>query len=514
MSFPQNESASIAGRFSRPALREVPYFVLSALGALLYVASGSAFAIHEVRCVNWPPDATGWTAAALYGAGLAAMGAAWLGLVARTATGAPAPGAFARSLIAAILVHAIVLAAPPFLSDDTLAYGAIGALAGLHGLPAESPLGALPEGDAYRLMISQYPAWLSSPSTYGPLFNWLATLVVTIAGDNVLVCLRLFQLLASLAVVATALIASAAARDWCRNDPRRGDAAAMRLTSLRLVMFSPLALVEATGNGHNDALLALVVAAFALAIVNSRHAAGPALLAAGLLVKLSVLVPLGFYMAHWIARAMSGFPRSKRVLAAVGAALAAGILFWVVIPYLGGTAGTVVRLFAPAADGAPFCTRALECPPRWLFHFVLGWPDAAWLIGLVFRFGGLALLVSLAWRNRRLADPLPALACFILFYYLFFHAYMQAWYLLALLPLIVFLAAPLRPVAYAFILASLAQYGLDFAWACSKAMPWVIVRELGGVMIVLVPPLIALARAHAASTSLPAGRRSTPRQQP
>ena len=166
------------------------------------------------------------------------------------------------------------------------------------------------------------------------------------------------------------------------------------------------------------------------------------------------------------------------------------VLAW---PLLGETASTVVRLVAPPDGGTPFCTRSLECLPRWLFHFGLGWSEAAWAVGLLFRAGGIALLLVLAWRSRAEDTGLAALGSFILVYYLFLHAYMQAWYLLMLLPLTPFFSRRLKPVALAYMVSSLAQYGFDFAWSCTKDLPWAILREIGGLVVVLAPPLTVLA---------------------
>ena len=467
-------------------------YALSALGAALYVLAGSGFAIDRVRCNNWPPVATGLLAAGLFTLALAAMALAWFGLGFRPKTVEAGQSAWVKAMSAGVLVHAIILIAPPFLSDDPLAYGAIGSLMALHGQDMYAPLGALPDDDAYRRLIGQYAIWLAHPSTYGPAVNALFALVVGFAGDNVHLALRLFQLGAALLIFATGFLAASAAGAWAAKDERRGDPHALRLTAFRLVVFSPLSMIEATGNAHNDVLLALGIAGFAWAMTRNRSGLALFVLLLGLLAKASAVLPLGFELARRGFRLLPRLPGRITLGLLALVALTGGALAWFGLPLLSETASTAVRLLAPPDGGTPFCTRSLECAPRWLFHFVLNWPIAAWLIGLAFRAGGIALMLVMAWRSRQRDGSLSGIAAFILFYYLFFHGYMQAWYLLSLLPLVIFLSAPLQVVAAVFVLSSLAQYGLDFVWSCTTEMPWVALREIGGLIVVLLPPLAVL----------------------
>lgn len=477
---------------SQFAVNDIWLYLLSGLGAVLYVLAGSGFAIDRVRCANWPSAGIGWLSAGLFVLALVAMGSAWLGLVFLARSVGPERGAWGKSLVAAVLVHAVILVAPPFLSDDPLAYGAIGSLVARHGQAMYAPLSALPADDAYRQLIGQYPVWLAHPSTYGPGINALSALVVAVAGDNVRLALRLFQLIAGLAILAAGLLTASAASAWAKNDPQNGDPGTVRLAAFRLVLFSPLALIEATGNAHNDALLALSIAGFAWAVTRYRLGIGSVALLLALLAKVSALLPIAFVVVRKVFYQSLRHPARRAAwLLALAGAIAFG-LFWLFWPLLAETANTVVRLIAPPDGGSPFCTRSIECAPRWLFHFVFNSPTWAWLLGLAFRAGGVALLLVMAWKSRHRDDELAVLAAFLLFYYLFFHAYMQAWYLLLLLPLVIFLSAPLQAVAVVFMLSSLAQYGFDFLWSCSKEPPFAIMREIGGLAVVLLPPLLVL----------------------
>ena len=472
-------------------LGAVWFYALSGLGAVLYVLAGAHFTIDRVRCDTWPGAETSWLSAGLYMMALAAMGLGWLGLVYRT-PGTTGRKAWLASLAAAFVVHAIILLVPPFLSDDALAYGAIGALPALHGADMYAPLGALPETDAYRQLIAQYPVWLAHPSTYAPGINALYALVIAIAGDNVRLALRLMQFAGLLALFATGLLAALAVRNRAALAREGGPADRKALMALNLVLFAPLGLIEATGNAHNDVFLALAIAGFAFYITRQRAGSGLVALALGFLVKLSAVLPFALVILRRAAGWLTSRPH-PRLIGLMALAILAGIGFaWFAWPMVAETANTVVRLVAPPDGGAPFCTRSFECLPRWLFHYVFNWPEAAWITGLLFRAGGVAVLLVMAWRYRHAVNGLSALAGFMLFYYLFLHGYMQAWYLLALLPLAPFLSASLRAVALAYLISSLAQYGLDFAWSCTSEPPFAIVREIGGLVVVLAPPLIVL----------------------
>ncbi|MBZ0217424.1 MAG: hypothetical protein K8F25_12775 [Fimbriimonadaceae bacterium] len=398
---------------------------------------------------------------------------------------------FRNSLLTALLLHSLVILVPPFLSDDALAYSAIGSAIGLYGQPMYAPIGSgLPESDAYLQLLAQYPEWLTRGSTYGPAFNAFAALVIGVAGQNVSLALHLFQLISAAALFATALLASEAAMAWAASISTDSDPQRVRLHVLRLILFCPLALIEATNNAHNDVFLALAVAVFTWLVVKRSIASAILVLITGVAIKFSGILPVAFIIAQKIASRMT----SLRTLISTGLLFATslGIMLWIVWPVIEQSASTIIRLIGSPNQLFPFCTRSLECIPRVIFHLVLDAPITSWLIGLVFRAGGIMLLVILAIRARTTGQILTFLAAFILLYYLFFHAYMQAWYLLSLLPILYFLDDRLKPVALTFVISSLAQYSLDFSLACLKVSPWAEIRETFGLLFVLSPPIFVL----------------------
>ena len=481
----------IVGRDSR-------LYGLALVGGMLYVISGLAYGIDHVKCANWPSALVGSLSSVTYLLALGSMTAAWFGLAYMDGERYYAlqrNRAVVASWIVASALHVCVTVIPPFLSDDTLAYGATGAALSLHGQPMYAPLGAsLPTDDPYGMLIAQYPDWLTHGSTYGPGFNLLAALVVALAGRDVTLALHLFQFACAGAILLTGHLSATAAarmtRSGTADDAGGRFGTGVYLRTARLVLFCPLAVIEASSNAHNDAFLALAVAGFAALVSRANGGAAITVLTAGVTIKLSGLL-LPVFCAATLFRQWASDHR-KRTAGGVLVLLAAGFAFWVGWPLVELTATTAVRLIGTPDEIRPFCTRSLECAPRALLHFGLGVPWASWLLGLAFRTAAVVLMLVFAARARTLAQALAHGAAFLLFYYLFMHAYMQAWYLLSLLPLLSFLHERWQPVAAVFIVSSLAQYALDFLLACGGASPWPEIRESAGLLIVLAPPCLVL----------------------
>src|SRR5581483_6831455 len=111
-------------------------------------------------------------------------------------------------------------------------------------------------------------------SPYGPIVNQLARALALAFGDNLTRQLRAYQAINALVLVLAAALTGRAF----------GARAAAAL------LFSPIAIIDGTVNPHNDAILALSSAAFALALARpsrAREGAGLIALAAGLAVKVS-----------------------------------------------------------------------------------------------------------------------------------------------------------------------------------------------------------------------------------
>ncbi|HEX4147552.1 MAG TPA: hypothetical protein VHY20_01135, partial [Pirellulales bacterium] len=388
---------------------------------------------------------------------------------------------------------------PPFLSDDSLAYAAIGRAIGTYHQPMYMPLGeALPAGDPFRESIRPYPLWLSAGSAYNPAFNWIACGVNYLGGENLAVHLRLFQLVGLLAMMLTTIIAGQAARQASSVEPSTTDAGQRAVQAMTLVIFCPLTIIEATANAHNDCLLALSVALFALCVVRHSTAGALAALVAGVMVKTSGVLLLGLFLVHRLAVKLSArLPRlagSRMMLVgiAITAILTTATVVWLLGPWLVRHSSHVARVLGSTVDKYPYCTRSIESAPRALLHIVLGMPTAAWCAGLVFRAAAGALLLYMALRSPPGVRHLGWAASFIFFFYLYLNAYSQPWYVLSLLPLLSFADRRLRPAMLALPISNLASYAMYFPLDGIPAVPVRALSEILQVLIVVAPPTIIL----------------------
>jgi hypothetical protein len=424
----------------------------AALGGALLLSLPAARFRLEIGCVQWPADAALW--AGLYLVALAGIAYGWIGWM----RDAPRPWLV---LVCGAAVHALALLPPPFLSMDPIFYAATGRAMARFGQGASMPLDlALPRDDPFFLALGA--DWRAGTSAYFFGWNELARAIAWIGGDSLTLQLGLYQTVGALAMLGAAWLVSRAveARD-------AGRAAAT-------VLLCPLAVVEASQAAHNDALLALATAAFALAVSRKRPLAGLAALAAGLAVKASALLLLGFDAIALGAR------RRRRATAVF--ALTVTIVAVILAPTL------LQRLGHFPLN---YCARSLECLVRDPLyrhrHLAL-----ARAIGMLFRAAGTGWILwagLCAGRDRRTL----AWAGFALFgYFTFFHAYWQAWYLLPLMPLLPFSDEKWRPALLAACLSAPAHYAIVLACNCTRAVWLLRLESWADTAVVLGPAAIAL----------------------
>src|SRR5205814_1459163 len=138
--------------------------------------------------------------------------------------------------------------------------------------------------------------------------------------------------------------------------------------------------------------------------------------------------------------------------------------------------------------------------------YVLHQPVAAWEIGLLWRLGGGAWLLYVAWRAAasRGEEILTWAATGLFFYYLLLHGYLQGWYLLSLVPLLPFAAPRLRPAMRVWMISLSAYYALQLPLSCEMAPRWVGFREVVGGLASGLPALITLWRGRRRPLAVPA----------
>lgn len=465
---------------SAPAVR-VGVLALCGASLLAWPAHLMRIDLYGDQCTSLPPSSARLSAAAVYAVALALLGLAW-----REALRAELPLRTVFALAAA--VHAVSMIYPPFLSADPLFYAACGKAlaAGAGHLPLDR---ALP-GDSWLDLMGT--DWREGSSPYFAGFNQLSGLVARVAGDDLGVALRAYQLIGALCTFGTAALLVRAF-----DEPRD------RARAAALVLFSPLAILEATQNGHNDALLMLSVALFAWATVRGRALAALPALAVGLLVKASSLLLLGFELLRRALAPARRLLTPSRVLIAGTALVLVALAAFVAVAGYGGRVPalrTLGRVVGSPEDAWEHCTRSVECLPRALFRYIFGLPRAAWVTSLVFRAAGALWLLWAAARasvsDSSGAASLRWISTALFIYYLLFHGYMESWYLLSLLPLSAFAMPFFAPVMRFFMLTAVAYYPLDLLFGCSRNPVEVGSREFFGAFITIaVPGLYLIARA-------------------
>jgi len=224
-----------------------------------------------------------------------------------------------RVIAVALLLHALALAMPVFLSRDVYSYTFYGRMVSRHGANPYTDIPAAFPSDPHYPFVSV--DWIDSPSVYGPAFTAVSA-GVTSATATPESSAFAFKVLAALASVATLLLTVAAAR---RVAPERTAFAGM------LVGWNPVVVFHGVAGGHNDALLGLALSAGVLAILSRRELWATAILAFGTLVKVSGGVPMAIAVAGAVA-ARRGGERMRRAWLHAGIAAVLAAPF--VVPFL------------------------------------------------------------------------------------------------------------------------------------------------------------------------------------
>jgi hypothetical protein len=216
-----------------------------------------------------------------------------------------------RVIIVGVLLYALALAIPLFLSRDVYSYGIYGRMVSEYGAnPFVTSPDAFP-GDPLFPLVSE--DWIDSPSVYGPAFVALSAGITSVATSPATIVWA-FKLVAAVAGVATMLLMVAAAR---RVHPKRAAFAAV------LVGWNPVVVFHGVAGGHNDALVGLALAGAVLLLISRKELAATAVLTLGSLVKVTGVVPLVIAVSAAALRQPHGRRlRAFGVHAGVGAMIA------------------------------------------------------------------------------------------------------------------------------------------------------------------------------------------------
>ncbi|HTR75308.1 MAG TPA: polyprenol phosphomannose-dependent alpha 1,6 mannosyltransferase MptB [Solirubrobacterales bacterium] len=214
-------------------------------------------------------------------------------------------------LVAILLLHAIVLLAPPLFSSDVFSYAAYGRMGASYGTnPYLHGPSAIPLEGLHSLIGAR---WLATPSAYGPLFTALSYLLVPldIAAD-----VTAYKLVACASSLVLILLV------W-RAASLRG------LSPVRaavLVGLNPVIVLYGVGGGHNDLMMLAILAAGLYVLLQERERRGGALLVTATAVKLTagLLLPFALAGRH---RGERDARRRLAVGAALGAVAVAALAF-------------------------------------------------------------------------------------------------------------------------------------------------------------------------------------------
>ncbi len=194
-----------------------------------------------------------------------------------------------------------------------------GRIAGIYGAnPYRDLIAKFPRDPFF-----QYPAWKTSPSAYGPLWEILAGGTARLAGNGILANVLAFKILPGIFHLASIAIVVLYLR---RNAPEQTLAGAL------LLGWNPIVLYEAWGNGHNDIAMIAWVLLAALWIKQKRYTLGTLSLLIGALIKFIpiLLIPTAMLIGY---RGLEKLGSRLRFIlgtsiSALGITVAAYLPFW------------------------------------------------------------------------------------------------------------------------------------------------------------------------------------------
>ena len=446
----------------------MPAVALALAGAVALWLPAFRYRIDAATCATWPALGAGAGYALAYVVAVALLSAAWL-------RAKESDWSLSSALALGALVHLVAMVAPPFASNDPLMYAAIGrSMARFHASPAMPLSLVLPADDRFLLALPE--AWRGGTSAYGPAFDQLARAIALVGGDDLTLQLRLYQAINLAALVGAAALA--------------GRAFGARAAAL--VLFAPIAIVDGTVNPHNDALMALATAGFALALARSRPAAGVASLVVALAVKLSAALLVAFEALRLALGPIAARLRGATVLVAGAAVAALGVAALVVAPRLWPALGAFTAILGDPAETHAQFSRSWEGLPRAFLTFVVHVPAASWAIGLFFRAAGGVWILWCAYRAARERAPLVWAATMLFVYYLCLHAFLQTWYLLPLLPLATQLPAWATRAFSVFIICMTLYYGISIPLDCDTQPVVIGAKEFVEAALVVLPAFFTL----------------------
>ena len=274
----------------------------------------------------------------------------------------------------AVGFHVALVLLPLLISRDVYSYIAHGQIVSIHG---GNPYVQTP-ADFPSLLTRELvgPAWVDTPSVYGPLFSHLAGLVTRIS-RRLDVLVDAFRLIAIVASLATTFAIGAVVR---RYRPVR---AAFAVAAFGL---NPVVLFQGAASGHNDLLVALAIAGAAWLVLADRSMWAVAVLTLGALVKASAFLPV-LLLVVWVGWRSPAGERFRAVVRHGGLSVVVALV--VAAPFL--------QLRDPTLGMAELSSHEGWLAPSRFFRRILD-AISGDTLGVVPRIVfALALLVAVVW---------------------------------------------------------------------------------------------------------------------
>ncbi|MBA2363579.1 MAG: hypothetical protein H0V86_08630 [Chloroflexia bacterium] len=178
-----------------------------------------------------------------------------------------------------VVLLLLALAMPPLLSTDVFYYGITGEAVARYGANPH----VLPPSAISQSPLLAHVYWRDFPSPYGPVWTSVSAIIVAVGGNTPLVVSLAFKIVAAFCVALSTWIVYRLAS---RLAPGR------EAQAVALWAWNPLVLLETAANGHNDALLALVLLGSLWLISVKRGGAGYVLAALSIVLKLTTVPAL------------------------------------------------------------------------------------------------------------------------------------------------------------------------------------------------------------------------------
>ena len=276
------------------------------LAALMRAAFGGRIASDDPAAV-----VASVLAIALVVAGFALVArAAWRGDLSLRAT-----------FVLAVIGCVVVLAMPLLYSRDVYSYALYGRIAAFHHANPYVVKPAEVSTDPFFPLVGSQ--WRATTSVYGPVFTMLSV-GLTRVFEGPAAVVAAFRALAVLSVLGAATLI---ARTCLRVRP--GVAA----FAVAVFALNPAVLFQTAGSGHNDAFVALSIAAAMAFVVSRRELAATVMLVLGTLIKSTCGVALVLWIVVVVAR-RRGADRWRALALHLGTAI--GLAIVTALPFMRG----------------------------------------------------------------------------------------------------------------------------------------------------------------------------------